>query len=114
MICSSCGEPTEDRQSNGRPQLCPDCSLLRRRERNQKWKEEHPSEVNAKWRENYHKRKYSQEPRHPCKPQHGVDILYHGCASMDHISKAAFMQYRDAFEVGDKYKLDGVWYEVTI
>jgi hypothetical protein len=33
---------------------------------------------------------------------------------IDHMSKAAFMRYLGAFEVGDQYKLDGVWYEVGL
>jgi hypothetical protein len=48
-----------------------------------------------------------------CQPnQRGVDILYHGCAMIDHVSKTAFFRYLGALEIGDRYKVDGVWHEV--
>ena len=107
LSCSSCGEPI-DTQPNGRPPLCPECSIIRRRERNQAWKERNMDKVRENWRKNY-KKKYTQEPRHQCRPQRGVEIIYHGCASIDHMSKTAFEHYRKDFEPGDQYKIDGVW-----
>lgn len=109
MNCTDCHNPIDKYQPNGRDPLCPDCRKLRRRERSRTWKDNNPEKVKANWRENYHKRKYTQEPRYPCKPQRGVEILYRGRSQIDHMSKTAFEHYRKDFEPGDQYKIDGVW-----
>ena len=47
--------------------------------------------------------------------QRGVDVLYHGCAMVDHFSKSRFADLlkREQFEPGDKYLIDGTWLEVA-
>jgi hypothetical protein len=117
MNCSDCGLPI-DTQPNGRDPLCHECRLLRRQERSRAWKDNNPERRNEINRNNYHERKYRQQPRHTHRPQRGVIVYYKGNAYPDHYTKTQFLKFiqagliKSGFVSGDIYQIDGKEYAI--
>jgi len=96
MNCTSCGDKYDTTRYSRTDGLCSKCGARKYH------------------REYMRKKNHSEKHYRSCYDDHrgGVIVMYHGCATPDKMSKSMFMRNLGAFEVGDRYKIDGEWREI--